>query len=439
MSRLRWLPFFLRVPIRLFREIFFHPLEVIDALVLLTAACFQSKKIDVLFICHEADLGLYSGGLFLSRYIDPAALQLEASNFTYQKYLWQRITRPEILDTSYNRRSLRLIFSNLFTARLFLRYVLKPKLIVSIPISACLKKVTANLGIPALEPFHGFGIGPGDWMWRTDQYVQTGTHFAAYDDQTFRTLMSNQYRYYDVVRCAHPYLAVNQYLHRNLPSPFVRGSNYLSSSLHQQVEIIDYKPPSSQYGCVLITLQCGYDGSSPLLKDILQNGIMHESLITVIKQRSDLMWMIKPHPVQMSSPQSRQELFEFLDKTFADSPNVFYQTCHLFDPVDLLRLCSLHITMMSSTVVEAYLLGVHSIGLCPTLGRGGAMETAFEVVRQNGFFHHECLDEASISNAINQILILRQNQSNSYSQFCDRESAYPSLAEVCISLLEESR
>jgi hypothetical protein len=426
-----------RVLIKVLRAAFFYPLEVIDALFLFAASHFSPKKIDVLFICHEADLGLYFRGSFLSRLIDPAAISLQAADFFCEKYLWQRVTRTGLLHSSYNKRSLRLIFSNTFTATLFLRYVLSPRLIVSIPVSACLKKASDSLGIPTLEPFHGFGIGPRDHMWRTDQYVQTGTHFIAYDDQTVQTLLANQHRYYDVVRCSHPYLAVNQRLHRNLPSPFVRGGKCFSYA-YQEREVIDNELSASLSDCVLITLQHGYDGSHPLFQGILPNGFMHESLISVIKQRSDLKWIIRPHPVQMSSSRARQKLFSFLDKAFSDFPNVFYQTCHLFDPVDLLRLSSLHITMMSSAVVEAYLLGVHSICLCPTFRRGGAMETAFDLVRKNGFLHHVSLEEALISDSISHLICSRATRDSSYQQFCDRESAYPSLAQVCASLLQVS-
>jgi hypothetical protein len=425
------------VLIKFLRTVFLYPLEVIDAIAIFSSLRLRPKKIDVLFICHEADLGLYFRGSFLSRLIDPAAISLESAKIRYEKYLWQRVTRPGIRHSSYNRQSLRLIFSNTFTISLFLRYILKPKLIVAIPISACLKRVSDSLGIPTFEPFHGFGIGPKDHMWRTDQYVHTGSHFIAYDDQTQQTLLANQHRYFDVVRCAHPYLAVEQCLRRNLPSLFVRGGKCFADA-YCESEGIDNKFPASRSNSILITLQHGYDDSHPIFKGILSNGFMHESLISVVKQRSDVTWIIKPHPVQMSSSKARQELFMFLDQTFSEFSNVFYQTCHLFDPVDLLRLSSLHITMMSSAIVEAYILGVHSICLCPTFRRGGPMETAFDLVRQNGFLHHVSLDQDSISDAITQLLVSANDKAFSYQQFFERESTHPSLAQVCADILHSS-
>ena len=64
------------------------------------------------------------------------------------------------------------------------------------------------------------------------------------------------------------------------------------------------------------------------------------------------------------------------------------------------------------------------------------MESAFGDVRQNGFLHHVSLNETSISHAINQILFLRSNEKSAYSQFFDRESLHPSLADVCMALLD---
>jgi hypothetical protein len=409
------------------------PGEVLDTLKLFCSARREPRKIDVLFICHEANLNLFYGDAFLSRLVDPLAMELEAKGYSCEKYLWQRISRDGILHSSYNKTSIGICFARPWLASFFLRRILRPRLVISIPVPSCLKHACDCQGIPTLELFHGFGIGFSDWMWSINRRVETGAYFVAFDQQTAQTLLANKSRYFEVIRCSHPYLAVDQLPGRCLPNPFSRkklsfGPAGLSATPHLEAY-------NSQAPCVLFTLQHGYDGSYEQFKNILPNGIMHDTLISLIKDRIDLNWLIKPHPVQLSSSESMRALFRFLDDTFSECSNVFYLNSHLFDPVDLLRLCSVHVTMASSTVVEAYLLQIHSLCLCPTLKPGGVMQEAFASVRRDGFFHHASLDSASISNALDRILMMSSSGEVCYREFRELESLLPSSTSACEKIL----
>lgn len=410
-----------------------NPGEVLDTLKLFCSARRKPRKVDVLFVCHEANLNLFYDNSFLSRLVDPLAMELEAKGYSCEKYLWQRVSRGGILHSSYNKASIGFSFARPWLASFFLRRVLKPRLVISIPVTSCLKHACDSQDIPTLELFHGFGIGSDDWTWSIDRRVETGAYFVAFDQQTAQTLLANKFRYFEVIRCSHPYLAVDQLSGRCLPNPFARGKLSFGRSSLSAAPRSGAK--NSQAPCVLLTLQHGYDGSYEQFKNILPNGFMHDALIGLIKDRTDLNWLIKPHPVQLSSSESMSALFRFLDDTFSGSSNVFYLNSHLFDPVDLLRLCSVHVTMMSSTVVEASLLRIHSLCLCPTLKPGGAMQAAFASARRDGFFHHAPLDSTSISNALDRILAMSSKGEICYREFRELESLLPSAACVCENIL----
>ena len=408
-----------------------YPLECWDLICILACARQAPQKIDFLIICNEANLNFWHNGALLSRLIDPAVVTLEAKGYKCVKYLWHRISRSGTLPLSYNRRALQFVFSRRYFATIFLRHVVRPRVIIGIPVHQKLREVADSLGIPTLEVFHGFGIGSDDWMWRTDRLIETGSHVAVFDDQTLSTLQDNKYRYYSVFRCAHPYLSLEKCFERNFLDPFAGKKQIIAINP-------DTKRASALYQRnrqnILVALQHGYDGSDPHFKDILRNGFLHESVMFIIKNRPDVNWLIRPHPVQVSTDKAKSHLLEFLDAEFMELPNVFYEYCHLCDPVDLLKRSSLLITMMSGMIVEASLLSIHSIALCPTLNKGGIMEGAFSEVRKKALLHKPGLTVQEISDVIDHVLRLNETAETRYDDFVSREDIHPSLSDVCIQL-----
>ncbi|MGC9460078.1 hypothetical protein ACP45E_09745 [Vibrio genomosp. F10 str. 9ZD137] len=121
---------------------------------------------------------------------------------------------------------------------------------------------------------------------------------------------------------------------------------------------------------VLVSLQWGYDGEREPLSNILDNGVIHDSLLSLIKNNSDWMFFIRLHPIQMIRPwyKRHRQLIQQLSDTYE---NVDFEYASSSPLSIMLKKVDLHITMSSCCTGEAAELGVPTLLLCPTLEQGG--------------------------------------------------------------------
>ena len=133
---------------------------------------------------------------------------------------------------------------------------------------------------------------------------------------------------------------------------------------------------------ILVSLQWGlhlhyYQGSD-------FNKVMCKALETVIKKTHDKYnWLLRLHPVQKRGAEA-QYCEDYLSREFGDYPTVEWHKVSRFPLPLVLNESDLHITDMSTVVIEAAWLRVPSALLNPCLNKGGTLENLFQQERQAG-------------------------------------------------------
>ena len=132
---------------------------------------------------------------------------------------------------------------------------------------------------------------------------------------------------------------------------------------------------------VLVTLQWG--------RTELDNGVIHESLIDVIKQTSErYRWLIRLHPNQIEGFAANEgRMFEEIFQNKLASHAEWQVATRMPLPLLLKRVQS-HITWHSSVTIEAALMGVRTAVLNPEVFPGGIHEGLFDLLVDNGLVNY---------------------------------------------------
>lgn len=150
----------------------------------------------------------------------------------------------------------------------------------------------------------------------------------------------------------------------------------VQSALRNSYLFSDDKP------VILVTLQWGlhlnyYSGSD-------FNKVMCKALESVIKRTHERYnWLLRLHPVQLMGAEGKY-CEEYLVGEFGELVGVEWRNASLQPLPLLLSHADLHITDMSSVVIEASWFGLPSALLNPYLNKGGIIENAFEHERRSG-------------------------------------------------------
>ena len=382
------------------------------------SARLKPKRVDLLFAVQEDDLNITYKGSRVSRFISPVYSNCLLEGYSSVFYLWNRSSTKFDKNAihAFQFPSLILLKYIPFFCGIFFRFIVRPRVVVSISVPKHFKHACDMFGIPTVEPLHGFGVSYDDYIWGVDQKIHTGSHLAVFDSLSFTTLSSNLHKNYDLVRCVHPFIHFRQ--------------SFPDHNLKLILDIFEQKP------IILVTLSHGYEGTRPFLDGVLDNGYMHDSLIKVIQTHRHYNWIIKPHPVMLASSSSSKQVYDFLDSNFGGYDNVSYKSSSRFDVIELISLSSLHITMNSSAIVEASLLSVPSIGLCPTFQDSGWSMNLFKEQRDSSMLYITNLDYEDISSLISRLFSTIIVNSPQKASFIETENLYPSLSDYVISLLK---
>lgn len=134
---------------------------------------------------------------------------------------------------------------------------------------------------------------------------------------------------------------------------------------------IDDKKPT-----ILVTLQWGLSGL--YYKGKRFNGLMCDSLVEVITNTSgDLNWLIRIHPVQLM-PKHKGAVYKKLSLLFGEASGIHWDFPSYAPLPLLLKKVDLHITDMSSVVIEAASMGVRSAILSPHVWPGERLESLYK-------------------------------------------------------------
>lgn len=241
----------------------------------------------------------------------------------------------------------------------------KVKLVISIqpPIELCL--AAHELGIKVVEPMHGMNLATSDKIFVSQfegvEDFLIPDYFIAFDEQTYQTLQSILInRKVEVLYMTHPW----HFECYKTESALIDKSQLISISNLQLDKVI------------LLTLQWGYDGEREIFNNIISNGILHESVIEIIKKHQNIFWLIRLHPLQLKGRfyNRHRKFIAQLCNQFKNTEFVVSSSAPL--PL-LLKLVNGHLTMCSGAAGEAALLKIPSLMLCPSLREGGELFGSF--------------------------------------------------------------
>jgi hypothetical protein len=370
-------------------------IKKINALKIFDTLKMGVEEVDIVFLSSDADKGLEIGGLFYAQIIDPLMDYCRREKI---KYICISIPFSSLRKSSTYSKSHTINWAYLLMRRRVWKWIfekkIKTKIIAGVGLTTDLNIVAINNNITTYELMHGFGLGKNDYIWGSEsrkykKEILPNT-FIAYDRQTYETL-SNILK----DRSSHVKLARHHFYDRD---------EYSDLKTIEDLEI-RFSKKELQNGklSILITLQHGYDGSVDELRNILNNGLIHDELINCVKSHCDINWIIKLHPVQLRSDKYGW-IRDRLEIIFNGRQNVFIDEYSNCDTYAILHFVNGHITMSSGTVVEAAMLGVPSLGLCPTLRNGGIMSDAFIYEEIHDLFERGSLNSDCINSYISKLI-----------------------------------
>jgi len=343
-------------------------------------ALLGNVKADILFVLPDASRSLIFEKKLLSPHVDPLILSLSK---TYRCVCIARpvtmLSKTEIYQKTLSFNWLYILMRSSLWDFLISRF--KPKMIIGVSLHGALVSAAKKQGCVVIELYHGFGRGNSNSVYFSkfsdeDKSGEWPSGIVVFDDQTYATLKEELPSSIDVL------------LARNYWYDFLEfaGEKHLSG-IESSLDGVFSKFDKTCF----ISLQHGYDGSREHLSGILENGLIHDEVLQLIKEYKDILFVIKPHPVQVASFEWK-EISSFFCLLEEQHNNVVFHSVSKIDVFSLLMLSDFHITMSSGTIFEAGLLNVPSIGLCPTLQKGGLMQDAFKVIEESGLFDRGVLN-----------------------------------------------
>jgi hypothetical protein len=335
-------------------------------------ALLLGRRVDILFMLPDVNRSLKVENKFFSPHADP--MYIELSKHYYCLFIARPMTR--IQSSDFFQKTLTFNWLYILLRGSMWKLVLgrlQPKMVVGIDIPKSLVTSAKKQNITVIELHHGFGCGSADTAYFSkykdeEKGNEWPTYIIVYAEQSYKTLIEMLPG------------AIKVFLVRNYWFDFIEtvGQKHLFAvrpTIESKLSI--YKKVA------LITLQHGYDGSRAHLKGILDNGLIHSEVLQLINVRKDTLFLLKPHPVQVASSDWKS-IWNFFKNIEERCENVVFEPVVNTDIFSLLLLSDIHITMSSSTIYEAGLLERPSIGLCPTLQKGGVMQDAFIEVEEKG-------------------------------------------------------
>lgn len=170
---------------------------------------------------------------------------------------------------------------------------------------------------------------------------------------------------------------------------------------------------------ILVSLQYGYDGEDKNYDGILSNGILHEDIISAIKETEhEVAWIIRLHPRQLMKMHYLSHRL-FVNNLQKQYKNVFTENIATIPLPSLLREIDGHITMISMTCYESAWCNVPSLVLCPTTLPGGINQNYFHDLVENAIIEKKEISKEVIIAWVLQTKKLKDNK-NQIRYFNDK-------------------
>jgi hypothetical protein len=312
----------------------------------------------------------------------------------------------------------------MLSRKYFWRFIiarLKPKVVVGISLHKSLCYFAKKNNAIVIELYHGFGRGAANTV-----------YFQRFEDPSLSSTWPDSIILYDFqsysVLSARLQNKTDLALARNYWDDFMNcvPSSYFDDLLGR------IKNQASRFDhVVLISLQHGYDGSRSHLSGILDNGLIHEQVLRLIRDTPDVLFLIKPHPVQLARSDWKKKRLIFVNLE-SSCENVEFNSVESLDIVSALSVSDAHITMSSGCIYEAGMLGVPSIGLCPTLQKGGVMADAFSFSEDRGLLERGVLNSSDLDEFMKKIILRTP-----FKKLATEENVGLSAADIVAKQLEK--
>lgn len=357
-----------------------------------------SLDVDIVFFCGDSDKGIIKDGLYYSQIVDPLIDYCKVSNLSYISISspFSHISKCKTYSNSHTINWVYLIFRRRVWAILFSRKI-RTKMVVGIGIPEELIRICKRYQIKTIELMHGFGLGKNDYVWGGDSQRECqnlkADLYIAYDQQTFETLSESFLHKSKVELARHHFFDREEFSKIKAIDALelkIKNKNFKNKNLN-----------------VLVSLQHGYDGSRSVLDNIIKNGLIHETLLNYINANKSINWIIKPHPVQVNG-KDWDRIRKQLGLLLVNQDNIMIDEFINDDIIALMNFVDAHITMSSGVVVEAAMLNVPSLGLCPTLQPGGIMQDAFKYEENSNLF----VKGLPSHNTINEFILKAADKKN---------------------------
>lgn len=358
------------------------------------------ERSDVLFVCHDNDLGELIGKKVYSKTIDIMYDLFKKNEIKSAKFLlpYSYIPTDLIYIPSFygNKKifiakllDILLKTDNKFQIKAYKQIFkhIQCKYIIGIGLSNALCKAAHELEIFTVEVLHALGcpVVQTSWLNKDENYLPKG--IILFDQISYEVLVKNfppKTRFFKT----YPF-----WLNQEYSFTLVSQNNFIAQ------KIKNYK------NTILVSLQWGYDSEVDDFNGILENGVIHKNLIKAIEDTQDtIFWLLRFHPVQLRDKKYKHHisLINNLHQKYKNTESINASNLPLHT---ILPLIDGHITMISSLAYEASYFGVKTFFMCPTLKRGNKNENYYLDLEEAGFAVKGEADTAAILEWINSCSI----------------------------------
>lgn len=356
----------------------------------------ELKRSDLLILRHDADCGYRYADMAYSPIADTVVEHCLSAGFAVQSIAapFSYLTKDRAFNypVAFNRsflaiavvsRILRLlvgfekskVWASKKKKKLWLSILsrVKPQMVIGIQPDISLCRAGRELDIPVYDIQHGVIESSNSWygeiLERNSEDMELPSGFLCWDYESAKVLQAwAPARGAEVLVVGHPWY--QRFIRPSAQDRLVR------EAMQSSRIAVSGKPT------ILVALQWGLHTHYYANTDF--NHVMCEALESVILQtQGQYHWLLRLHPMQLTGAEG--DLCEkYLATTFGHLPDVEWYRASTVPLPLLLSHVDLHITDMSSVVIEASWFGIPSGLLNPFLEEGGCLEKLYLRERQRG-------------------------------------------------------
>jgi hypothetical protein len=158
---------------------------------------------------------------------------------------------------------------------------------------------------------------------------------------------------------------------------------------------------------ILISLSTCYAGDHGPYKfeNILSNGLFYDELGELIKERKDIFWRFRLHPVMITTQDIK--LIKYINNFVSINKNSEWKSSSKLPFWSVASRCHGNIQMFSSSAYDAALIGLRSLSLCPTLLPGGIYQDFFKDLVREGYLKKIKINKQKISKWVDNVDLIK--------------------------------